>query len=145
MLRGGFKSKTNCTALHRNLATWQSIKRCWIVSSLEQNQHCLLPFQFRLARLSLVKITPLFEYHINILIFRGIFSFHKYLSNCTLPLLISALYTEQLMVNIPDWFKFHLKTSALSFKWTWLMQATKSFHKVSVWPVQYWIGLDIAL
>ena len=135
MLRGGFKSKTNCTALHWNLATWQSIKRCWIVSSLEQNQHCLLPFQFRLAILSLVRITPLFNYHINILIFRGIFSFHKYLLNFTLPLLISALYIE-LTVNIPDWFKFHRKTSTLSFKWTWLMRATKSCHKVSVWPVK---------
>ena len=119
MLRGGSKSKANCTSLHRNLATWQSIKRCWIVLSLEQKQHYLLPFQFRLAKLSFVKITPLFKYHINILIFKGIFSFHKCLSNCTLPLLISALYIE-LTVNIPNWFKFHRKTSALSFKWTFL-------------------------
>ena len=134
MLWGGFKSKANYTALHRNLTTWQSIKRCWIVLSLEQKQHYLLPFQFRLAKLSFVKITPLFKYHINILIFKGIFSFHKCLSNCTLPLLISALYIE-LTVNIPDWFKFHRKTSTLSFKWTWLMRATKSCQKYRLWLV----------
>ena len=40
------------------------------------------------------------------------------------------------MVNIPDWFKFHQKTSALSFKRTWLLRATKSCHKVCVWPVK---------
>ena len=110
-------------------------KEMWIVSSLEQKQHCLLPFQFRLARLSLVRIAPLFKYHINILILRGTFSFQRCLSNCTLPLLISTLYIE-LMVNILDWFKFHWKKSALSFKWTWLMRATKSCHKLRLWPIK---------
>ena len=49
--------------------------------------------------------------------------------------IISALQVE-LTVNIPNWFKFHGKTSVLSFKKTWLMRATKSCHKVSAWPVK---------
>ena len=142
MVWGGCKSKANCTSLHRNLATWQSKKRCWIVSSLEQKQHCLLPFQLCLARLTLVRTTPRFKYHRNIFSFRGIFNFHKYLSNCTLPLLISTLYIKisnlyiELTVNIPDWFKFQWNTSLLLllFKSTCPMRATKLCHKVSVCP-----------
>lgn len=44
-----------------------------MVSSLIQKQHFLLPFQFRLAKLSFVRTTPLFEYHIKIFIFKGNF------------------------------------------------------------------------
>ena len=52
-----------------------------------------------------------------------------------LPLLISALYIE-LTVNVPDWVKFQWKTLALLFKWTWLMRATKSCHKLRLWPIK---------
>ena len=117
-------------------------KRCWIVSSLEQKQHNLLPFQFILIKLSLVTITSLFRYHINILIFKGIFNFHRCFSNCTLPLLISALYIE-LTVNVPDCVKFQRKTSALLFNWTWLMRATKLGHKFRLRPVK--VGLKDTL
>ena len=138
MLWGWLKSKVYCTTRQKNLATWQSIKRCWIVWSLEQKQHSLLPFQFLLIKLSLVRITPLFRYHINIFILRGIFNFHRCLLNCTLPLLISALYIEPTL-NVPDWVKFQWKTLALLFKWTWLMRATKPCHKVSEWPLKVFV------
>ena len=101
---------------------------------IREKQHNLLPFQFLLIKLSLVRITPFFRYHIKILIFRGIFSFHKCLSNCTLSLLISILYIE-LMVNVPAWVRFQQKASALLFNWTWLIRVTKSCHKYRLWPV----------
>ena len=60
-----------------NLATWQSKNRCAIVSLLEQKQHCWVPCQFRLAKLSLVKITPWCSSQMKTFTLRGIFSFHS--------------------------------------------------------------------
>jgi hypothetical protein len=45
-------------------------------SSEEQKQHFLSPCYCRLAKLSFVKITPLYKYHKNTLILRGSLSFH---------------------------------------------------------------------
>jgi hypothetical protein len=42
----------------------------------EQKQHFVSPCHCRLAKLSFVKITPLYKYHKNTLILRGSFSFH---------------------------------------------------------------------
>jgi hypothetical protein len=42
---------------------WKNI--CFIVSSCEQKTHGLLPCQFRLIRLSLVRITPQRKYYAN--------------------------------------------------------------------------------
>ena len=39
-------------------------------------------------------------------------------------------------VNTPAWFRFQRKTSALLFKRTWLIWATKLCHNVSKWPVK---------
>jgi hypothetical protein len=41
----------------------------------EQKQHFLSPCHCRRAKLSLVRTTPLYKYHINTLILRGSFSF----------------------------------------------------------------------
>ena len=45
-------------------------------SSEEQKQHFVSPCDCRLAKLSFVKITPLYKYDKNTLILRGSFSFH---------------------------------------------------------------------
>ena len=57
-----------------NLAKWQSKSKCCIDSSDEQKQHFLSPCHCR-AKLSFVKTTPLYKYHIKTLILRGSFSF----------------------------------------------------------------------
>jgi hypothetical protein len=46
-----------------------------MVSLVEQKQHFLSSCHCRLAKLSLVKITPLYKYHIKTLILRGSLSF----------------------------------------------------------------------
>jgi len=57
------------------LVKGQSRNRCWIVSFPLQQIHFWLPFQFFLARLSLVRTTPLCRNQRKILIFRGTFIF----------------------------------------------------------------------
>ena len=59
ILVGGGKLYATWTVRQIKVAKGQEIKRCWIVSSLSQKQHFLHPFQFRLAKLSLVRITSL--------------------------------------------------------------------------------------
>ena len=61
------------------LACWQSKKRCWIVSLRSQKQHFLLPDQFLLAKLSLVKITPCWRYQRKKFINKGCFLIHQVL------------------------------------------------------------------
>ena len=56
--------------LQSNLAIWHPKKRCTIDSSFMQKQHCLLPFQLRLAKLSFVKITPRWSSQIKILLLK---------------------------------------------------------------------------
>ena len=70
--------------LQSNLAKWYPKKRCAIVSTFVRKQHCLLPFQLRLAKLSFVRITPRWSSQINILTFKGIFNFHTSGGLCTL-------------------------------------------------------------
>jgi hypothetical protein len=63
------------TALHKKLAYAQSKTQVLdgFVYMTERTIFSL--FKFRLARLSLIRITPLFKYHIKILIFIGIFAY----------------------------------------------------------------------
>ena len=56
-LTGGWIPKVKNIADQTNLATWQSKKRCWIVSAELQKQHLLSLFQFLFNRLSLVRVT----------------------------------------------------------------------------------------
>ena len=56
MFLGGLKPKTQWTIRHRALATIQSKNKCFMVSRLLQKLQTLLPFQFLLARLSLMMI-----------------------------------------------------------------------------------------
>jgi hypothetical protein len=79
MLHGGYKVEATWMTDHINLAKRHWKNKYFIVSSWWQKTHFLLPCQFRLARLSLVRTTPLRRYHSNTLIRKGIFNFQSLL------------------------------------------------------------------
>ena len=93
-----------------------------MVSGQWQKQHLLSPFQLRWARLSLVKMTPLFRYHKNILILVVILICHKSCDTLT-PLLINAAYKD-LTEKLPDECNVQIKTSLSSCKFTSCRDAT---------------------
>ena len=66
--RGGYNLEAIWMVDQIKRATLQSKKMCFIVSSWRQKTHFVLPFQLRLTKLSLVRITPRRAYHANILI-----------------------------------------------------------------------------
>jgi hypothetical protein len=101
MLWGGTIPNSKCTARHKNLTKRQSIKRWWMVSGEWQKQHFVSPFQIRLTRLSLVKITPFFRYHKNIFIFVGTLICQISCDIIT-PLLINAAAYMDLTEKLPD-------------------------------------------
>jgi len=93
-----------------------------------QKQQHLSPCQLRRAKLSLVRITPLFKYHMKILIFIG--SFVCQTSSDTLTsLLIKAAYID-LTEKTPEAIKPHIKTSLSSVKLTCCTEATIRFQFV---------------
>jgi len=75
ILRGWERFNTTCMQPQITRENRHSKKRCLIVSFLWQKQHFTLPCQLHFAKLSFVKITPLWRYHIKILIFIGAFVF----------------------------------------------------------------------
>ena len=89
--RGNTKHPMNCTPEKTSIMT---IKEKMLDGfKFITKQQTLLPFQFLLARLSFVKITPLFRNHTKILFFRGIFICH--ISCVTFkPLLTRNLYIK---------------------------------------------------
>jgi hypothetical protein len=103
-----------------------------VFDSYGKKQHCFSPFQFRLVRLSFIKTTSLYMYHIKILIFKRIFSLHIILFLITIPLFINAIYIEW-TENLPCRCKFQWNKSALLFKRTskilvtWLCESTRLF------------------
>ena len=108
-------------------AWWQS-KRRYVIYSLQlQKQHLKLPFQFFLARLFFVRITPLWRNQKRIFILREIFSFQINLWRKGACWFISWRYID-LTVKIPYLCKFHLKWSLPSTKLILVILATKSSH-----------------
>jgi hypothetical protein len=97
-------------------------KRWWMVSGEWQKQHFVSPFQCRLTRLSLVKITPFFRYPKNIFIFEGTLICHISCDTLT-PLLINVAYME-LTEKFPDECNAHRKTSLSSCKFTSCKEVT---------------------
>jgi hypothetical protein len=79
ILHGGNKVEATWMTDHIDIAKWHWKNKRLILSSWWQKTHVLLPFQFRFARLSLVKITPLRRYHSNTLICNGSFNFQSLL------------------------------------------------------------------
>ena len=109
--RGNTKHPMNCTPEKTSTMT---IKEKMLDGfKFIQKQQTLLPFQFLLARLSFVKITPLFRNHMKILFFRGIFICH--ISCVTFkPLLTRNLYIE---FTEKDPFLCKPQTTYLTYCW----------------------------
>jgi hypothetical protein len=122
MLRRGDILNIKYTTRHKNLAYKHSKKRWWIVSGEWQKLHLVSPFQLHRARLSFVKITPLFRYHKNIFILVGILICHISYDTLT-PLLINAVYIN-LIEKLPDECKAQIKASLSPCKFTSCIEAT---------------------
>jgi hypothetical protein len=106
-----------------------------MVSGKWQKQHFLSPFQFRLARLSLVKITPFFRYHKKTLIFIGILICHISCDTLT-PLLINAAYMD-LTVKLPNVFRPQTKTSLSFSKLISCKEATTLWQSLRFTPTKF--------
>ena len=106
-----------------------------MVSGQRQKQHCLSPFQLRLTKLSLVKITPFFRYHKNIFIFVGTLICHKSCDTLT-PLLINAAYMD-LTVKFPDAFRLQTKTSLCSSRLISCKEATILCQAIKFAPTKF--------
>ena len=80
--------------------------------------------------MSFVKVTPLTENQINILIFRGNLSFQRNLFGGIILQFITYLYIDR-TVKVTYLFKFQLKTSFWSLSCTYATVATNLFHLFS--------------
>jgi hypothetical protein len=115
-------------------ANGHDINKCSTVSSESQKQHLVHPCQFHLARLSLVNTTLLFKNHIKILIFNGIFNFHKYVRKNLVWPFIKFKYID-LTVKARVDITFQINLSRLSDSWTIINlwhKCNQSFHLLSV-------------
>ena len=107
---------------------------CWIVSGLLHKHQALFPFQFLLAKLPFVRTTYFLRYHINIFILRGIFICQ--ISCITFkPLLTMCLHNE-LTVNAPLVYRFHINKSIPSFRLISNRLATRLYHSVNLSPTK---------
>lgn len=93
------------------------------------------PVQFLLAKLSLVRITSLFKYHIKILIFIGNFVCQTSCDTLT-PLLINASYID-LTVKVPDALKPQTNTSRSWSKLTCCKEATIRCQFIKFLPTKF--------
>ena len=93
------------------------------------------PFQFRRARLSLVKITPFYRCHKNIFILVGTLMCHKSCDTLT-PLLINATYMD-LTEKLPDECSAQTKASLSSCKFTSCKEATILCQSLRFAPTKF--------
>ena len=105
-----------------------------MVSLQLQKLHNLLPCQFLLTKLSLVRVTPLQRYHIKILILRGILRFQSVLCVVILLLFNMALYMD-CTVKTPLLVSFHLKMSLLLFSRICAMRLTRLCQRFRLCPL----------
>jgi hypothetical protein len=105
------------------LAKGQSRNRCWIFSFLLQLTHFWLPFQFILARLSLVRTTSLCTNQRKIFIFSGILIFQIF--QCWKGGFVSIRwwYNDRTVYK-PDFVRPHLNKSEPSVSCTCEIRAT---------------------
>jgi len=121
--------------LQSNLAKWHPKKRCAIVSTFVQKQHCLLPFQLRLAKLSFVRITPWWSSQINIFTFNGIFSFHTGLFKGRTWTSKKAEYIER-TENWPLLWSCQIPIFLLFPSWLLATRCSKSIQSLRLFPVR---------
>jgi hypothetical protein len=134
-LVGGLKLKEIWIARHTNLAKWQSKRRCCIDSSDEQKQHFLSPCHCLLAKLSFVKITPLYKYHKETLILRGSLSFYIKVLYGIASANNKALYMDFTEKN-PFWCSPHTNRSLWFVNCTSVTIATTSCHACKLTPTK---------
>jgi hypothetical protein len=136
ILHGGNKVEATWMTDHIDLGKRHWKNKCLIVSSWWQKIHSLLPYQFRFARLSLNKITPLRRYHPNTFIHNEIFNFQSLLL-LTLSIdtsgKIRALYMDA-TENIPFSCRFQRNSSCSSCNWMFAKRWSKTFKATSLCP-----------
>ena len=93
---------------------------------LLQKQHNLLPFQFLLAKLSLVRMALFFKNHKKTLIFKG--NFVRQISYVTLIPLLSRTRYRDFTVKVPFLFKGHKIEALPACNLTFAMRATRLCH-----------------
>jgi len=101
----------------------------------EQKQHLLSPCHCRLAKLSFVKITPLYKYHMKILILRGSLSFQIKVLYGVACVPNKVLYME-LTEYSPLWCIPHTKRSLWFVNCTSTTMATTSCHAHKFAPIK---------
>ena len=103
--------KVTCKERQSNRANGHLRKRCCIVSSSSQKQHLLLPAHRRFAKLSLVKMTPLWTNHMNTLIFKGTFTFQIFRGLGIVSVLIKSIYIDLSEKKNPEEVSFQITLS----------------------------------
>jgi hypothetical protein len=124
------------------LASRQSNNKCWIVSSLSQKQHVLLPYHFLLIRLSFVRITLRCKNHMKILIFSGTFSFQIYLRRYVVCPFNMSRYMD-LTIYPHDTVKFQINTSSSAERFTLTSRPSKCNHLVHLYSVRFLLKATI--
>ena len=121
---------------HIEQANLQWKNKCFIISSCGQNTHCVLPCQFLLIRLSLVRMTPRRRYHANILFLSGIFIFHIFLLLSTgTSDWINTLYMDS-TENCPFPWRFHWNTSYRCDNCTVNNRRSRVLHDWNLGPIK---------
>jgi len=120
---GGMILKETAMVRQTNLANGQSKNKCWMLSLRLQKLHFPSPLQFFRARLSFVRVTPLYKYHKNTLILSGTLMFQICFVNGNACLVKMALYME-LTEKIPFWWRAHTKKSRLSLRFDFIALRT---------------------
>jgi hypothetical protein len=110
-------------------------KRCWMVSSRLQKQHFKLPFNYRRAKLSLVRTTPLCKYQAKNLTFKGNFNFHITILRGAVNRAMTELNKDQ-TVNWPFCFRDQIKWSLWSLNWTFTSLETKWCQACKLLPTK---------
>jgi len=139
---GGCKVEPIWMADHIDLTNSHWKNKCVMVSSCWQKTHFLLPCQLRLARLSLVRITPRRKYHANTLVFSGIFIFQSLLLlelSTGISGRMSVLYIES-TENLSFFVRFHWNLSGPSDKWIESNRMSKSFQDVCRVPSKLFLN-----